>query len=95
MNTSLSLEMSLSREEFLRMLPGAVGRATVAEADGVFSGSDGGRCWAIRLVPLADRRLGRVVLPRHRVEICLDGYSGEEAEAFLARFHRGFQRGGG
>ena len=49
----------------------------------------------MRLLPLADRRLGSVVLPRHRVEISLDGYSEEEARAFMARFHRGFQRGGG
>ena len=91
----LNLEMSLSREEFLRLLPGAVGLAAVDEEVGVFSGSQGKQRWSIRLLPLADHRLGSVVLPRHRVEISLDGYSEDEARAFMARFHRGFQRGGG
>jgi len=91
----LSLEMSLTREDFLRLLPGAVGLAEVAEQEGVFGASMGGRQWTMRLWPLPDRRLGSVVLPRHRVDISLVGYTEEEAAAFLARFHRGFQRGGG
>ncbi len=96
MGFELSLEMSLSREEFLRLLPAAVGQAAVQEGtDGHFSGRDGERRWVLRLVPLAARRLGSVVLPCHRVEIRLDSYSDNEAKAFLARFHRGFQRGGG
>ena len=45
-----SLEMSLSREEFFRLLPAAVGAFKV---DGELGrGSDGDRRWAIRLVPL-------------------------------------------
>lgn len=93
MDHRLDLEMTLSREEFLRLLPGAVGPAT--EEDGAFRGTDGPRKWRIRLVPLPDLRMGPVVLPRHQVEIRLEGYSKGEAEAFMARFHRGFQRGGG
>lgn len=89
----LRLEMTLSREEFLRLLPGAVGAYT-EEEDG-FRGADGPRSWRIRLVPLPDLRAGRVVLPRHRVEIRLEGYAEGEAAGFMARFHRGFQRGGG
>jgi len=95
MDHRLDLEMTLSREEFLRLLPGAVGLAEVEGVEDVFSGSDGSRRWAIRLVSLADLRLGSVSLPRHRVEIHLGDYSGGEAEAFMVRFHRGFQRGGG
>jgi hypothetical protein len=87
------LEMTLSREEFLRLLPGAVGPFT--EEDGGFRGTDGSLKWHIRLVPLPELRLGRVVLPRHQVEIRLEGHTAGEAEAFLARFQRGFQRGGG
>jgi len=87
------LEMTLSREEFLRLLPGAVGAFT-EDGDG-FRGADGLRSWRIRLIPLPDFRAGRVVLPRHRIEIRLEGYSEAEAAAFMARFHRGFQRGGG
>jgi hypothetical protein len=95
MDTCLSLEMSLSREEFLRLLPGAVGPVVAVDVGGAFRGSDGPRRWTIRLQPLSGLRLGSVSLPRHRVEIRLDGYSEDEAGAFMARFHRGFQRGGG
>ncbi|WP_243300584.1 hypothetical protein [Geothrix oryzisoli] len=95
MEHRLTLEMTLSREEFLRLLPGAVGSfGGPGEGDG-FEGRDGPRRWRIRLVPLPDLHVGRVVLPRHRVEIHLQGYAEGEAEAFLTRFHRGFQRGGG
>ena len=85
--------MSVSRQEFFRLLPAAVGPF---EADGgLVRGADGDRGWAIRLVPLADRRLGNVYLPRHRVEITVKACSEAEGEAFMDRFHRGFLRGGG
>ncbi len=88
-----SLEMSLSREEFFRLLPAAVG---AFEVDGEWvRGSDGDRGWTIRLVPLADRRLGGVAMPRHRVEIAVRSCSEAEGGAFMDRFQRGFLRGGG
>jgi len=91
----LVLEMSLSREDFLRLLPGAVKPGGIREEDGTFSGLDGARRWSIRLSPLAGRRLGNAVLPCHSVEIHLEGYTEGEAAAFMTRFHQGFQRGGG
>lgn len=94
MNHLLDLEMAISREEFLRLLPGAVGSFAEGE-DGLFRGAEGAGRWSIRLVPLADLRLGSVVLPRHRVEARLTSCPAEAAEAFLARFLRGFMRGGG
>jgi hypothetical protein len=87
-----SLEMSLLREEFFRLLPGAVSDYAV-EGDTV-RWSAGGRGGTIRLSRLEDRRLGSVGMPRHRVEIALDG-SEAEGEAFMDRFHRAFLRGGG
>jgi len=93
MNFQRTMEMSLSREEFLRLLPAAVG-SFVVNGDEVRR-SDGNRGWVIRLVPLADHRVGSVVVPRHRVEIVLEGYSEADADAFMNRFHRAFMRGGG
>ena len=88
-----SLEMSLQREEFFRLLPGAV---PVCEVDGdTVRWTEGGHDGTIRLVPLPDRRLGSVVVPRHRVEIALEAWTEAEGEAFLDRFHRAFLRGGG
>ena len=88
-----SLEMTLLREEFFRLLPGAVG---TYEVDGeTVRWSEEGRGGTIRLVRLEGRRLGSVDLPRHGVEIALEGCSEAEGEAFMARFHRAFLRGGG
>ena len=84
--------MSLLREEFFRLLPAAV---AAYEVDGdTVRWSEDGRRGTIRLVPLPDRRLGSVVVPRHRVEIALE-VTEAEGEAFMARFHRAFLRGGG
>ena len=91
----LSLDMSISRGEFLRLLPSAVGIAVTEDANGVFRGGDEQSHWTIRIHPLEDLCLGSVALPRHRMDLSLEGYSKEEATAFLARFQRGFQRGGG
>jgi hypothetical protein len=88
-----TLEMSLSREEFLRFLPAAV---SAFDADGeMVWWADGDRRRTIRLRPLADHRLGSVVVPRHRIEIVLESCSEAEGEAFMARFRRAFLRGGG
>jgi hypothetical protein len=87
--------MTLTRAEFLRLLPGALGRVPIQEVGDTFSGGEGPCTWSLHLEPLEDRRLGSVSLPRHRVQITLEGYADTEAEAFLTRFLQGFQRGGG
>ena len=87
--------MTLTREDFLRLLPGAVGHEPVQEVGDTFSGGDAPRTWILRLFPLENRRLGSVNLPCHRVDLQLDGYTAPEAEAFLGRFLQGSQRGGG
>jgi hypothetical protein len=85
--------MSLLREEFFRLLPAAV---PAWEVDGdTVRWSEAGRGGTIRLIQIEDRRLGSVVVPRHRVEIDLEEFDEEEGEAFLARFFRAFLRGGG
>jgi hypothetical protein len=87
------LEMSLSRKEFFRLLPAAVGPF---EVDGeTIRWSDGDCSWTIRLTPLADRATGSVVVPRHRIEITFESRSEADGEAFMHRFQRGFLRGGG
>lgn len=85
--------MSLLREEFFRLLPAAVG---AFEVDGeTVRWSESGLRGTIRLARLEDRRLGSVGVPRHSVEIALEGCAEPEGEAFMARFHRAFLRGGG
>ncbi len=88
-----SLEMSVSREDFFRLLPFVVGPFEV-EGD-TARWSDAGRRCTIRVVPLPDRRLGRVTVSRQSIEIDLEGCSEPDGEAFMARFRRTFLRGGG
>jgi hypothetical protein len=105
-----SLEMTIGREEFLRLLPGAVGRldvdgkpisaaASPSEQDVSLAPTtvlrfNDGR-GTLRLIPLPNRRLGSVTVSRHRVEIALEDCSDADGEAFMVRFHRAFLRGGG
>ena len=89
----VALEMTISREEFLRLLPAVVGPIEV-DGEMVRAADTGGR-WRIRLVPLPDRRLGSVAVPRHRVEITVETESDEDRQAFVDRILRGFVRGGG
>ena len=94
MDSRHSLEMSASREEFLRLLPAAVACVFTTSGE-TFHGHDGTCGWRIRLTPLADHRVGSVAVPRHRVEIVIEARSEAEAEAFMARFRRAFMRAGG
>jgi sulfur carrier protein ThiS len=97
-----SLEMGVARDEFFRLLLAVIPHfETSDEPPTVASGlsrttmrwTDGDRRGTIRLAALPDPlALG---LPRHRVDIVLAGWSEEEGEAFLVRFHRAFLRGGG
>jgi hypothetical protein len=87
--------MTLSREEFLRSLSGALDGARYVVAGNTVRHADCGRSCHIRLTPLPDLRLGLLSLPRQRVAIALQGYTAAEAAAFIARLARYFHRGGG
>lgn len=87
------LEMSLGREEFLRLLPAAIGAFRV---DGQIVRWTGDRdAGTIRLVPLPDRQVGSLVVPTLQVEVMLEASSEAEMRAFMNRFDRAFLRGGG
>jgi len=55
----------------------------------------GDRRVEIALAPLADRRLGALVLPLTRVRIAFPGFSDAEAQRFLESFDAHYRRGGG
>lgn len=91
--------MSVTRSEFergLRRLTGAPPRRTVT-GDYVIE-PHGDRFAIVRCAfePLPDARLGGVLaVPRVRVSLDLAALSGAARAAFLAKFDRTFQRGGG
>ncbi|MBI4757318.1 MAG: hypothetical protein HY778_18305 [Betaproteobacteria bacterium] len=88
-------EMSISRTEFERSLPDAVGRVPYRAEGDEFRWRDGPRRWWIRLTRMPDHRVALLTLPRHRVEFRFDGYTAREVDAFLRRFALYFRRGGG
>ncbi len=90
-----SWDMSISRIEFERSLPAAVDNAAYAVDGNVFSHDGGGRSWRITLEPLPDRVIALLRLPRHRVGFRLDGFDAAARAAWIERFARYFQRGGG
>jgi hypothetical protein len=88
-------EMSISRADFLRTLPAAVAHdAFEVVGDEVVHRGDG-RSWRIVLRPMPDLVIASLALPRHAVEIRLEGYDDAGARNFVERFELHFRRGGG
>jgi hypothetical protein len=92
---ALSQEMTISREDFLRLLPGAVEDAHFRVDGDQIRPVDAERHWRIVLSLLDDLRLGAIRLPRHRVEIHLTGDDADEHHRFVARFELHYRRAGG
>lgn len=92
---TLTRRMSLTHEEFLRSLaraaPGMICRVDGAEIEL----SSPQRRVVISLGPEQIRRLGALALPETEVRLRLEGFSGQERQAFLGRFDLSFRRGGG
>jgi hypothetical protein len=86
--------MGLTREDFLRLLPAAVGGAAfVVEGDEIASG--GPPAWRIGIAPRPGRGFGPVRIPVLAVTLRLEAATPDEAGAFVGRFLLGFQRAGG
>lgn len=86
--------MSITRADFLRLLPAAVGQAPFCFEGDEIRG-DGAPSWRIKLREMPQRRIALLALPVLGVELVIDAPSGTEAKAFLDRFLLGFQRAGG
>ena len=87
--------MTVTRAEFDRLLPAAVG-AVMYRCDGdAYCYGEGQRCWRITLRALPDLNIALLHLQRLEVVLHMDGYSDAERESFLRRFHLFFRRGGG
>ncbi|MGI9413917.1 MAG: hypothetical protein ACR2PM_09615 [Hyphomicrobiales bacterium] len=89
-------DMALSKREFFRSLKIAMdGADYTVDGDAVQAGTkDQGI--TISLEPLPERVLSALVkLERWRVTISISGYDEQAETAFMTRFDRAFQRGGG
>ena len=84
-------DATITRQDFLRILPAATGEDDIRESAGCFFG----RGWSLRLTAIPSLEIGSVRLERHRVEIEFDGLSEDQQERFMQRFTLHYQRGGG
>ncbi len=83
-------EMGITREEFMRLLPVAVGGDSFQDRGDALHGTG----WRVRLATLPPRRIALVAMPV--LEVILEMESdGEAAAAFVQRFLLGYQRAGG
>lgn len=95
-STVVVKDMSLTCEDFFRLLPLAAGALSI-RVDGLSAAlGTTERGVAITLEPLSPRRLSALLaVPRARVTLVFHGYGAAEQAAFLQSFDRAFQRGGG
>ena len=90
-----SFEMTVTRAEFMRLLPAAVGGDVFAEEPDAFVHREPNRSWRIGFQALPELRIALVKLVRHRVEFEFEGYAANEIDVFMARFELYTRRGGG
>ena len=91
-----SREMGLTRADFFRLLPTVLAGSTDAVVyENTVTIGQGSRAIRIELDEGESRRLGTLKIPVLHVLFRFYGHSTADAEAFLARFDRAFQRGGG
>ena len=87
--------MALTRADFLRLLPVAVGNEPYrVEGDDIVA-AGAAIAWRIRIEERSGRPFGPVALPVLAVTLAFEAASGGEAGAFVERFLLGFQRAGG
>ncbi len=87
--------MALTRAEFLRLLPVAVGGGAF-RVEGDEIGSVGGSpAWRVRLRERAPRAFGPVAIPVLAVTLEVEAADDAAKQAFVSRFLLGYQRAGG
>jgi len=87
-------DMTITREAFLRLLPGALGGAFRTDGETCVR-EEAGRSWAVHVEPLPPLVLGAMSMARLRVTLAFEGLTEEETERFRAGFLAAYQRGGG
>jgi hypothetical protein len=87
--------MGLTHVELFRLLPQALEwREHTINGSSIRVG-DGDQTALIELGPQHERKIASLVLPVTHVDLSLNGFTDEQAQAFVQRFDRTYQRGGG
>lgn len=88
-------EMALTRAEFLRLLPLAVGQLQSRLEGECIEGCTHDVEWTIRIIEQPERRIAGLTLPT--LEVMLDCVAADRhgVQRFVERFLRAYQRAGG
>jgi hypothetical protein len=91
----LVLDMGFTRDEFMNLLPAALGVVHPHVTGGEIVVEDGRGRVRIVLGTETVRRIASLAVPRLGVTLSFEGYSDPDFEGFMARFRAHYQRGGG
>lgn len=89
------LEMGITRSEFVRLLPAAIGRDEARLVDDALCGNWEGLHWRLTIAERPSRRIAQLAVPVLEVVLDFPGAAPERARPFVERFLRAYQRAGG
>ena len=89
------LEMGITRSEFVRLLPAAIGRDGVRLVDDALSGTWDGLDWRLTIAEKPPRRIARLSVPVLEVILDFPGAVDAQTRPFVEQFLRAYQRAGG
>ncbi len=95
MPANFTREMGLTHREFFRLLPAALEGRPFSASESVVGVEEGSSRITITLEPQGERRIALLRIPFTRVTFDFSGYIEDEINAFMKRFERHYQRGGG
>jgi hypothetical protein len=87
--------MGLTHREFFRILPAALEGRPFSVSGSVVGIEEESSRITITLDPQQERQIALLRIPFTRVTFDFSGYSEDEIDAFMGRFERHYQRGGG
>lgn len=87
--------MGITRSEFLRLLPAAIGREDLRLANDELTGRWEGLDWRLKIAEKPPRRIARLSVPVLEVTIEFPDGARARTGPFLERFLRAYQRAGG
>ena len=87
--------MGISHGDFFRVFPAVIDHQPFERSPDGSAYVEEGRCLAITLSPESRRRMGMLEIPVTMVTFMFEGHTREQVDAFMVRFDRHFQRGGG
>jgi hypothetical protein len=88
-------EMTITYDDFMRVLPRAIGSHEFAISDQQIFFSNKIYTMQIKLSDQQQWGIGSLKLPRLQVEISLENCSEADANAVMRQFDRSYQKGGG